>query len=90
MKKIIFIVLIFLLIYIGSYLILSRSTLKLMKEKGREGFYYVPCSLDKIVENNYLKKTHIALRFFYYPIWAIDYYFFNGPDVANLPMKGLE
>lgn len=70
--------------YILSYFALSRLSIYINKDyyvkQNDRGFYYVPCDEIYFKDKTMLQWSHIGLVYFYYPIWAIDYYLFNGPE----------
>ena len=84
-RKIILIFSVLMFIYILSYFVLSRYSLKLLEETEVEGFYYVPADVNLIVEHEILQKLHVFFVMFYKPIWYIDKHVFNGPDPAHIP-----
>lgn len=70
--------------YVLSYFALSRLSIHINRDyyanQNDRGFYYIPCDERHFKDKPILQRLHIGLVYFYYPMWTIDYYLFNGPE----------
>ena len=72
-------VVIFLVVYIGSHIVLSRWSYRVLLHYDNTGFFYVPATPETLNANPWMKKVADALAVFYWPAWQIDHHFFDGP-----------
>ena len=75
-------------IYVVAYYSLSRSSLNKVSSYGIRGFYYVPCSPEKIFQSKSLCRLHIVGVVFFFPVWIVDHKLLGGPSYAFFPDDG--
>lgn len=74
------------IVYFGSYFAVSRYSLWYNSERGLEGFLYTPVSPETVNRHHdSLGRLHCFLVYFYYPVWAFDYYILGGPYWSRWP-----
>lgn len=74
-----------LMLYVGSYFLLSRASRRIVEVHGIEGFYYVPVKAEVLMKDDFLASLHVVGYYVFYPVWWVDHKFLGGPDCANLP-----
>jgi len=77
-------------LYVLSYVALTRCSLWIMAPDKVFGFYYVPCRLRTLQRHEFLQRVHVALCYFYDPVESIDRLLLKGPGVAGLPERDFE
>ena len=88
---------IFLSIYLLSYVFLTRASLYINGHHnlngysnsidGMQSFYYIPVKEIVFKDREWLLIGHIVLYYIYYPAYAIDYCILSGPCCSqSLPM----
>jgi hypothetical protein len=77
---------VFLLVYVGSYFVLSRCGTAIARQYNAEGFLYVPCSWEACDGSRTLETLHYSMVAFYFPVWSVDHYVFGGPHWSHIPM----
>lgn len=71
--------------YVGSYFATSRYLWPKYRSLNSNGFYYATPRMLYGTHDG--EVCHIYLYYFYWPIWAADYYLFGGPAACkSLPM----
>ena|SRR5258708_3716226 len=78
----------FVVLYVVSYFLISRSRFEESKKYRLPGFWYLPVSMLG-EENHTAWKVEFALTVFYSPMNAIDRAFFGGPGVCGEPLWGI-
>jgi len=85
--------LVFLAGYIIAHFALSRISLVLVRRDWGidDAFLYLPVKPDLVADHEMpLLYLHLALRGFFYPVWAFDHHFLGGPwAMRNMPMRSL-
>ena len=83
-------IIVFLMLYIGAHFTLSRLSLSILRRECQDpltnGFYYLPCGSLTIGKSDTLQIVNLVLVYFFYPIWAVDFYLLGGPDHMGYPM----
>ena len=79
-----------LIAYVVSYLVLSRTSYRLCKLEGVDGFFYVPGKPSSLITMKHFEAYENIGYHLYYPLWFIDRNCLGGPDVASVPMAGLK
>ena len=83
-------IIVFLLLYVGAHFTLSRLSLSILRREGQDplidAFYYLPCNWLTMGESDTLQIVNLVLVYFFYPIWAVDFYLLGGPDHMGYPM----
>ena len=74
-----------LICYVGSHFLLSRLAMARHAKCHITGYYYVPCSFEKLVISDSVRLLNTALYWFYSPVWYIELHVFGGPGPAHLP-----
>jgi len=84
-------IIVFLMLYIGAHFTLSRVSRYVLEKEGTGigGFYYLPCTAVTMGESEALQIVNVALVYFFYPIWAVDFYLLGGPVHSRYPMVEL-
>lgn len=82
----------FIIVYISSYFILSRTSyyLNICEYEHRTDFefYYIPVKEKIILDNRSLQICHAALSYIYWPIAMFDYYILLAPHYTqNCPCE---
>jgi hypothetical protein len=75
--------------YVVAHFGLSRvSAPKIADDWGiPRSFLYIPIRPDKVVDSRWLYGAHLALYYFFFPVWQIDHRFFGGPSpMSSLPL----
>ena len=75
--------LVLLVLYVGSYLVLSRRAFQVADATNAEGFYFVEPSSDAAW------LVHEACCVFYYPLILLDQLLGTGRPPASRPLGGL-
>ena len=83
------IIIILLALYISTYLYVSRTSYKICKPLGIDGFYYVICDPATFASDKSLEDRHVSRARLFYPIWFIDHKYFGGPEVESIPLAGM-
>ena len=68
-----------LLLYVGSYLILTRWSLRILSDYDNGGFWYVPVTPVTMNDRPILRTAHRIAEAFYYPVWYVDFWYLDGP-----------
>jgi hypothetical protein len=76
-------------VYVASYILLSRTSMKLLEGHGGNGFYYVPCGLETMASSSTAQTLHIFGVYAFYPIWKLDHSL-GGPSFGSIPLDRLE
>ncbi len=71
------------LFYVTSYVALSRYALRFYPVGKQRHIFYVPADPFRIFTNETLLSCHTILSWIYYPIWAVDHRFFDGPQYVT-------
>jgi len=83
-------VVVLLLLYVGSYIAVSRWSAHLVRRDWNGfGFYYIPVRPDKIIESRTWQRVHQVGSIIYWPLWYIDFHLLGGPTIASVPMTGV-
>ena len=75
--------------YVGVYIVISRLSLREMREDGVEGFYYVPCGAETVAKSVVVQRLHMVGVYVFYPVWLLDR-LMGGPSFASLPLDSLD
>lgn len=79
------VILLVLLLYVVTYVALSRISLAIMRNEGLNAIYYVPVTLDTMSRSASLLRIHYILSKVFYPLWFIDFQF-GGPGILHAPL----
>ncbi len=81
---------IFALVYVGSYIVISRSMERAWRDYHILGFCYL---LPRYAYRPSGPLINVLLHFAFYPVWVVDHYVFGGPcfwllDATELAASG--
>ena len=74
--------------YAGSYVILSRYSMLLVREEGYTCFFYAPTTVSNLVSAPAWQEFHAACSKIYFPIWWLDHKC-GGPAFGYIPLASV-
>ena len=78
-----------LLLYIASYIALSRKGMRTAEHHRMPGFLYAPCDMSTFSRSRAYQRLHLILIDLYHPLWLVDHALFGTPRPGPLPDPAL-